>query len=143
MFASNIQKSAIVQSLPNNKGEVEILANSMKLSVSWEFLKPKTAKESRFKPARISKPKREEAGSTSAFVDVRGQTAEEAIYNIDNFCDDALMKGQEKVKVIHGHGTQVLKKAIRKHLARVEYSERWQSGGDTDGGDGVTWIYLK
>lgn len=143
VFASNIQKSAIVQSLPNNKGEVEILANSMKLSVSWEFLKPKTAKESRFKPARISKPKREEAGSTSAFVDVRGQTAEEAIYNIDNFCDDALMKGQEKVKVIHGHGTQVLKKAIRKHLARVEYSERWQSGGDTDGGDGVTWIYLK
>lgn len=143
IFATNIQKNAIIQSLPNSKGEVEILANSMKLSVSWKFLKPKENKEVRFKKSNVSLPKRVDSESTSSTLDLRGKMVEESLQAIDEFCDHALLVGIEKVKVIHGHGTQALKKAVRMHLARATYSERWQAGGEYDGGDGVTWVYLK
>jgi DNA mismatch repair protein MutS2 len=143
VYASNIQKNAIVQSPANAKGDVEILANSMKLKVSFKFLKARDQKAPRFKAPSIQAPKRKESESTSSQIDVRGKTAEEAIYSLDRFCDEALLSGQEKIKVIHGHGTQVLKKAIRMHLTKVAYSERWQTGGEYDGGDGVTWVYLK
>lgn len=143
VFATNIQKNAIIQSKPNNKGEVEILANSMKLSVSWKFLKSKDKNEPKFKTPRVSTPKRKESESTSSTLDLRGKMVEESLLAIDEFCDQALLSGIEKIKIIHGHGTQALKKAVRMHLAKATYSERWQSGGEYDGGDGVTWVFLK
>ena len=51
-----------------------------------------------------------------AAIDVRGQRAEEALDNVMQFIDEALMVGASEVKILHGKGNGILKEEIRKLL---------------------------
>ncbi|MFK8137169.1 MAG: Smr/MutS family protein [Bdellovibrionales bacterium] len=146
MYATNIQKNAIVQSKVSSKGEVEVLAGSMKISIPWEFLKPRTT-DSKIKPEK--RKKFEFVGSSAESeistnkIDLRGQTVEEALKQLEENLDSATLNNQDKIEIIHGHGTQSLKKAVRSYLARSPYIDRWQAGGEKSGGDGVTLAFIR
>lgn len=43
-------------------------------------------------------------------------TVSEALYEVDNFIDRAVMSNLEEIKVIHGVGTGKLREAIARHL---------------------------
>jgi DNA mismatch repair protein MutS2 len=49
-------------------------------------------------------------------IDVRGQRAEEALDNVTQFIDEALIVGASEVKILHGKGNGILKEEIRKLL---------------------------
>jgi len=49
-------------------------------------------------------------------IDVRGQRVEEALDNVVQFIDQALMVGTGEVKILHGKGNGILKEEIRKLL---------------------------
>lgn len=133
----------LVQSTPNNKGEVMVLAGSVRLQVHWRDLKP---------PGRPSNPTADlvrRAGSVSFYpsdqdrvLDLRGKTSEEALEELEVTLDQAVVHKQDRVKVIHGHGTEALKKSVRGYLSRSIYVKKWKAGGPETGGDGVTWIEL-
>lgn len=146
VWASNLQMNAIIQSEPNNKGEVEVLANSMKISVHWKYLNSvdrsknqviqKNNKKFQFSSEKIIR-------STDPTIDVRGKTTEEAISQIEDLLDSFTLNGDDRVKIIHGHGTGSLKKSIRNYLSRSPYVEKWHAAKEEQGGDGATWAYLK
>jgi DNA mismatch repair protein MutS2 len=46
------------------------------------------------------------------------------------------------VFVIHGHGTGALRNAVREHLAMHAAVSKWRAGKDSEGGDGVTVVWL-
>lgn len=49
-------------------------------------------------------------------LDLRGQTTEEALMNVDQFIDSALLTGIEQLTIIHGKGTGALRTAVQQHL---------------------------
>ena len=49
-------------------------------------------------------------------VDVRGETAFDAINIVDKAIDNAVLSGVSKMTIIHGKGTGVLKREINKYL---------------------------
>ena len=49
-------------------------------------------------------------------LDIRGQTAMEALLDVDNFIDAAVMAGVHQLSIIHGKGTGVLRAAV--HFAK-------------------------
>jgi|GEM_PF-5971829 len=56
--------------------------------------------------------------------------------------DQALQMKKNRFKVVHGHGTEVLKKTIRTHLTRSPFVLKWTAGRPEEGGDGITWVDL-
>ena len=70
-------------------------------------------------------------------------TVEEALYEVDNFIDRALIDNLEEIKVIHGVGTGKLKKAIAEHLKRHRRVDSFRAGVYGEGETGVTFIKLK
>jgi DNA mismatch repair protein MutS2 len=77
-------------------------------------------------------------------LDVRGHDADSAIDKTLTFIDKALLRGESAVVVVHGHGTDKLKNAIRKALrGDCPYNIAFRAGGTQEGGDGVTIIALK
>jgi DNA mismatch repair protein MutS2 len=52
-------------------------------------------------------------------IDVRGQRADEALDNVTQFIDEALMVGADEVKILHGKGNGILREEIRKLLRTV------------------------
>lgn len=75
-------------------------------------------------------------------LDLRGHTAEEAIARIDAFLDHHYGGTTTHVRLVHGHGSGALKKAVRDHLARSGYARAFRAGKEHEGGDGVTVVSL-
>ena len=76
-------------------------------------------------------------------LDIRGYTADEGVYEVDNFLDAAVMSGISIVTIIHGKGTGVLKNAVRAHLKKHPHVKSSRRGLYGEGEDGVTVVELK
>lgn len=144
VFITTLNQDGIVQSPPNNKGEILVLSNSMRLQVPWYNLKPPqkpvnpTAQIIRKGASSISVSLADEETT----LDFRGKTVEEALEELESALDLALKQNEDRVKIIHGHGTEVLKKSIRTYLSRSLYVRKWKAGTQEHGGDGVTWVEI-
>jgi DNA mismatch repair protein MutS2 len=71
-------------------------------------------------------------------IDLRGLTTEEALPRVDKHLDAAALAGLPWVRIIHGHGTGVLKRAVREMLSGHPLVKSYQSGQQQEGGEGVT-----
>jgi DNA mismatch repair protein MutS2 len=144
VFVNSLSQTAIVQSLPNGKGEVTILSNSMRLSVNWEDIEALATDAVASAPTskRSSFVDRVLVGGGTRTVDVRGQNVEEALSELEIALDQATLKSEDRIKIIHGHGTEVLKKAIRSYLSRSVYVKKWVAGDKETESDGITWVEL-
>ncbi|MDD9950002.1 MAG: Smr/MutS family protein [Zetaproteobacteria bacterium] len=80
----------------------------------------------------------------SAQIDLRGQPVDQSIDKLWAFIDKAITSGDTYVWVIHGHGTQKLKQAVRSEIEHAKhYTLSWQAGSLEQGGDGVTLVILE
>ncbi len=75
-------------------------------------------------------------------LDLRGMRVEESLSQLEEMLDRALLSGTPFVRVIHGHGTGALKKAVRDTLRRHPSVTRHRAGERGEGGDGATVIYF-
>lgn len=144
VFVPTIQQDGIVQSQPNAKGEVMILSNSLRLQISWKELRladspsNPTAKLVRQAGGRVQIALSDEERT----LDLRGKTVNEALEELEIALDKSSHQKEDRIKIIHGHGTEALKKAVRSYLSRSIYVKKWKSGTPESGGDGLTWVEL-
>lgn len=76
-------------------------------------------------------------------IDVRGQSAIEAIMAVDSAIDSAILTSVEHLTVIHGKGTGVLRTEIQKHLKTHKSVKSYRTGTFGEGESGVTIVELK
>lgn len=76
-------------------------------------------------------------------INVIGMTVDEALPLVDRTIDHALIRGSEKIEIIHGLGTGRLKEAIRKHLNNHSYVKSFGSDEHSRGGAGVTQVEIQ
>jgi DNA mismatch repair protein MutS2 len=75
-------------------------------------------------------------------LDLRGQTVEQALLELDRRLDAAFMASLPYVRVIHGKGTGRLRQAVRQALRGNPYVASFEAAGRREGGEGVTVIKL-
>lgn len=75
-------------------------------------------------------------------IDVRGSRADEALTQLEVFCDRAIAEDVDVVIVRHGHGSGALRKAVREHLAHLRYVKQHRGGLSIEGGDAVTVVWI-
>lgn len=85
----------------------------------------------------------EALSSFKAEMDVRGMRGENAIQEIENYLDKAIMLGFSSIKIIHGKGDGILRKLIRNHLKGYKEISHFEDEHLDRGGDGITYVYLK
>lgn len=76
-------------------------------------------------------------------IDVRGMRGEEAIQAVMYFIDDAILLGIDRVRILHGTGTGILRTLIREYLATVSGVEHYQDEHVQFGGAGITVVDFK
>jgi len=76
-------------------------------------------------------------------LDIRGQRVEDAVESLQRYLERAYLAGLPYVRIIHGKGTGKLRQAIRDIIKQSPHVSRWESGGETEGGDGVTVAMLR
>ncbi|HEX4924036.1 MAG TPA: Smr/MutS family protein, partial [Bdellovibrionales bacterium] len=143
VYIPQVQQDGIVQGAPDNKGMVAVLSQSMRIKVHWKELQ--TPRSQMQKPAASTNPlvaAKSLGGREDRTVDLRGQRVEEALRELESHLDVAVKNKEDRIKIIHGHGTDALKKAVRSYLSRSVYVRKWKTGDILSGGDGVTWVEL-
>ena len=72
-----------------------------------------------------------------------GQRAEEAIEQVDKFLDSAALASVDRVRIIHGFGMGVLKKAVSAFLQSSPHVGRFYPATAAEGGAGATIVELR
>ncbi|UCC65869.1 MAG: endonuclease MutS2 [Deltaproteobacteria bacterium] len=76
-------------------------------------------------------------------LNVIGLRVDEALPKVEKFLDDALLKGWERVHIIHGIGSGRLREAIQGHLKGHKWVKESRGGELNEGGLGVTVVELR
>lgn len=143
IFVPTLNQDGVIQSAPNARGEVLVLSQSIRLQLPWTELKPAVkAANPTSQLMRRSGHSQVSFVDTDRTLDIRGKTVEEAISQLETTLDRATEQNEDRLKIIHGHGTETLKKSIRTYLSRSVYVKKWKAGNAETGGDGVTWVEL-
>lgn len=135
------QEASIIKP-PGKDGMARVEAGIFKMDVHVSNL-ALCKEDSKPKSGRTVNMVSSKAKSASTQIDVRGQTLDEAIINVDKFLDDSCLAGIGTVTIIHGKGTGVLRKGIQDMLKRHKYVKSYRNGSFGEGEMGVTIAELK
>jgi DNA mismatch repair protein MutS2 len=80
---------------------------------------------------------------TDTELKVIGLSADEALDRVDKFLDQAFLADLETVRIIHGHGKGILRKAIAEMLSGHPQVESFSLASHDKGGAGVTIVVIK
>lgn len=139
----DVREIATVRRLLKN-GMLEVEAGFLKMQVPREDIVEVVSKT---EAARLPKNVRFEAGPrwdvSYRELNVIGQRAEEAIEQVDKFLDSAALASVNRVRIVHGHGMGVLKKAVANLLGSNPHVSRFYPATQAEGGAGATIVELR
>ena len=133
----------------------EVTAGAMKMRVRRDDIaevlvaasKQLASNSSPLQTARNSKGIRVSLNRSEAAVameiNVIGQTVDEATDSVENFLDRAFLDGLPSIRVVHGSGMGILRKALRAYLERHPHVAAVREPAQNEGGAGATVVELR
>jgi len=76
-------------------------------------------------------------------INVIGRTVDEATSEVERFVDRAFLAGMPRVRIVHGSGMGVLRKALRQYLKQHPHVESIAEPPSNEGGGGATVVELR
>lgn len=134
----------LVRELPDARGQLTLESGSFRITVHVSDLRPVRSKPVRDKAAgrgridRGSALRSELVMRAGSELMLLGKRVDEALIELDQFLDQALLAGLSPVRIVHGKGTGALRKATHEALSRDRRISSFRQGGQGEGGDGVT-----
>jgi len=123
---------------------VELLLGRIGVTVDADDLRLATVPDPpAARPSRTGPPANDLETGMSTELMLIGQTVESALETIDRFLDRAVLDAVHDVRLIHGHGTGRLRRAVRQHLRVHTLVRDYRAGDKSEGGDGATIARLK
>jgi DNA mismatch repair protein MutS2 len=140
----DIDKRATVLEEADKAGNIMVQAGIMKMRVkvaNLRLVEQKNPYKQTGRTIRSTTKAVERRASTE--IDLRGQTVEEALMDVDFFIDRAILSHLEQITIIHGKGTGALRSAIHRHLKSHKSVKSFRLGTFGEGEAGVTIVELK
>ena len=131
------QKGEVLELVGEDEAVVQMGIIKMKLPIE-DLEKTKKKKE---KPAKMVTRQNRQTIKTE--LDLRGYRYEEALIELDQYLDQAVLSNYEQVYIIHGKGTGALQKGVQQHLKKHKSVSKFRGGMPSEGGFGVTVAELK
>ena len=131
------QKGEVLELVGNEEAVVQMGIIKMKLPIE-DLEKTKKKKE---KPTKMVRRQNRQTIKTE--LDLRGYRYEEALNELDQYLDQAVLSNYEQVYIIHGKGTGALQKGVQQHLKKHKSVRQFRGGMPSEGGFGVTVAELK
>ncbi len=139
VYIKSLNGDAIVLKVIDNKEMAQVQAGVLKLTVSFDDIQ-------KLKEIPAKSTTKVVVGSRSSVrssIDVRGKMVDDAIHELENYLDKAMMSGYNEISVVHGKGTGQLRKGIQEFLRTCPYIDSYRDADQNEGGIGCTVIRLK
>ena len=151
-------KTGVVESLRDGEAEVRVGNVRLREKLSNLELLERVAPPTKAEAAQGRQLERMAAEARHASTQVRlapsrpapdaelkliGRTTDEATDAVDKFLDEAFLHGLARVRIIHGHGTGALRRAVAELLKGHPHVESFAPAPPEQGGTGATVVELR
>jgi DNA mismatch repair protein MutS2 len=143
------RSARVARKVDDNHFEVEM--GAMKMKIARDDIAAVLASaqaqssETPVKAARargISVSLENEGANVPSEINVIGQTVDEASSRVERFVDQAFLAGLPRVRVVHGSGMGILRKALRQLLQQHPHVAAVAEAPQNEGGGGATLVEL-
>lgn len=140
------RNAVVTRRIDDNHFEAEI--GVMKMKIAREDIAEVVTRvtESPVKAARargISVSLQNEDASVPSEINVIGRNVDEATQEVEKFVDRAFLAGLTRVRVVHGSGMGILRKALRQFLQKHPHVISVTEPPHNEGGGGATVVELR
>ncbi|HJQ30837.1 MAG TPA: endonuclease MutS2 [Pyrinomonadaceae bacterium] len=126
-FREKVSNLELVKAQPRKSKEDDTLAGRLRrMQERGTEVKLKSARE-----------------GADAELNLIGRTTDDARDEVDRFLDEAYLHGHTHVRIIHGHGTGALRRAVHDILRHHPHVARFDLAPENQGGAGATVVELK
>jgi DNA mismatch repair protein MutS2 len=139
VYITSLTGEATVLKVDKSKGTAQVQAGILKLVVSFDDIKK--IEKKKLKP-QISAVSAKRSGAKSK-IDLRGKMVDDAIHELEEYLDRAMLSGYHEVQIVHGKGTGALRKGIQNFLKVSRYVNSFRDANQDEGGLGCTVVELK
>jgi DNA mismatch repair protein MutS2 len=142
----------IMRKLDDTHFEVQVGAMKMKiarddvaavLSPTQPAPGDSPVKAARTRGISVSLNNDSEAANVPTEINVIGRTVDDAAREVERFVDRAFLAGLPRVRVVHGSGMGILRKALRQLLQQHPHVESVAEPPQNEGGAGATVVELR
>jgi len=136
-----------------DEGHFEVAVGAMKMKIARDDIAEvligqgdRGAADSPVKAARargISVSLERESQNVPGEINVIGRTVDDAWREVERFIDQAFLAGLTRVRVVHGSGMGILRKALRQLLKEHPHVESVAEPPQNEGGAGATVVELR
>jgi DNA mismatch repair protein MutS2 len=142
-------RAAVVKKkIGDNHFDVEI--GSMKMRIAREDIaevltRPgdSPVEAARARGIKVSLSREAGDSNTPTEINVIGRTVDEATSEVEKFVDRAFLAGMPRVRIVHGSGMGILRKALREYLKKHPHVETVAEAPQNEGGGGATLVELR
>lgn len=122
----------------NGKRQWQVQLGILKMNVSEEDMTP-VAPQKEAKP-RVTTVRSAESSHVGTQLDLRGKRYEEALAEVDQYIDAAILAGYPQVTIVHGKGTGALRTGITEFLKNHRSVKSYEFAPQNQGGNGATVV---
>ena len=142
---NTIGKNATVLKVDSDNKRAFVTSGNLRLWVDFDDLRVAASEKNNSirKPRNVSGVMSRAERSVPGEIDIRGMASDEAIIELDRYIDSAVLSGITDIRIIHGKGTGVLRKAVQDHLKRHKSIASYRLGVFGEGENGVTIAKVK
>jgi DNA mismatch repair protein MutS2 len=139
------RNAKVARRLDDKHFEVEV--GPMKMRISREDIAEVVSRASET-PVRAARSKGVSVALASeenvpSEINVIGQTVDDATREVEKFVDRAFLAGLPRVRIVHGSGMGILRKALRQFLQKHPHVESIAEPPQNEGGGGATVAELR
>ena len=141
----------VIDQIKGNEAEVRVKAlrfreklENLQLMEVQSSVKPQEGKlEKLRRTAQTEVHLKAAEQTTTSEINVIGKTTDEAVDLVDKFLDEASLASMSEVRIVHGHGTGALRRAIGDLLKDHPHVGRFIPAPQDQGGSGATIVQLR
>jgi DNA mismatch repair protein MutS2 len=143
----SLGRTAIVKrKVDDNTFEVEMGAMKMKVprsDIAEVFPRSGITPVAAARAKGISVSLKSDDLNTPTEINVIGQTVDQATSEVEKFLDRAFLAGMPRIRIVHGSGMGILRKALRQYLQRHPHVATVAEPPQNEGGAGATVVELR
>lgn len=136
----NTSTTGEIIKLSTDKKNATVLSGSIKMKIKTDELVP-VKKEK--KPDPVYNSYAYDTSAQQVRIDIRGEKPDQAEFEVIKFLDGAYSSGLNRVEILHGKGTGVLKEMVQRILKDYDKVNSFHFAPIENGGDGITIAEFK
>ncbi|KAF1305119.1 endonuclease MutS2 [Candidatus Enterococcus willemsii] len=140
MVTSYGQRGELIKQLRNGQWEVQL--GILKMKIDEEDIQPLAPTK---EPVQriVNTVRSADSAHVSNQLDLRGKRYEEALNEVDQYLDSAILAGYPQVTIVHGKGTGALRQGIIEYLKNHRSVKSYEFAPANQGGNGATIVKFK